>query len=109
MAQSQLTHLDAEAIGDDVATSHDFTFGHDRPLIDTSIQVGALVLLQIVDIDVGADLGQSFRIIFIGLDDDTIGIDRHHSTVALRHNCGPGVPGYRQLKSGPDKRRASLE
>ena len=59
LAKSQFTKLCRRTVGDDIAFLNAVTDIDDRLLVKARVLVGALILDQVVDIDVGAKLSAS--------------------------------------------------
>ena len=80
MTKSKFAHLGSKSVGDDIAFTNVLTFDDDWLLVDTSINVRALVLLKFVNINFRADL--SFAGVWLfRFDDDTFRINRYDLTI----------------------------
>ncbi len=101
LAERQLAELGRGTIGDDIALLKKVADLHQRRLRDAGRLVGALELLQAINVD--ARLGRIG--FFRGADNDTRGVDLVDNTRAARRNGRAGVACDHVLQSGADQRR----
>ena len=99
--QGQLAEVGRRPVGYDVALLDLITDLHQRSLVDACVLVGALELLQPVDID-----ARLARLHFFGdPDDDPRGIHLIDNTGAARFDGRPRIAGHDLLHAGADKGR----
>ena len=104
-AQRQVAQLGRRAVGDDVAGAHLVAHLHQRPLVDAGVLVGALELLQPVDVDhaVGA------RRVVGHAHDDARAVDLVDDARPLGGDRGTAVAGDHALHAGADERGRGLQ
>ena len=101
LAQRQLAHVGAGAVGDHLALLDHVAHLDQRTLVDAAVLVRALELAQPVDVDAGiADLE-----ILGGAHHDALRIDLVDGARAARHDRGPGILGHLAFDAGAHQRR----
>ena len=103
--QGQFTELGRGTVGDHVAGLHLVAHAHQRTLIDAGRGVGALELLQAIDVD--ARLGG------VGLfrrpHDDAGAVDLFDNTGTAGHHDSAGIHRHHGFHTGADQRRVRLD
>ena len=105
LAERELAQLRRRTIGDDVALLEDIANLHQRPLGDAGRLVGALELLQAIDVDARLG-GIGF---FRRADDDTRRVHLIDHARTARGDGGTGVPRHHVFQPGADQRRFRLQ
>ena len=103
-AERQLAELGRRTVGDDVALAHDVAGADQRLLRDAGRLVGALELLQAVDVDAGTGRIRVLR----RADNDTGRVHLVDDAGAAGRDGGAGITGHDRFHAGADERSVRL-
>src|SRR5229473_2778248 len=107
LAQRQFPGLGGRAVGDDVALPHPVALLHDRLLVDAGVLVGALVLDEVVDVDLARHVVRA--LLHVGAHHDAGRVHLVDRAVAARHHAHARVARDRRLDAGAHQRRGRAQ